>query len=141
MYVRDMIYETADGQYITVGTVTMKEWTGLCTALARPDWLSDKRFADAAGLARHRAERLEMICDQVRTMPAAEILTLLDQHNVPCGPVNHPRERILEDTQVLHNQLVQKHSHPEVLCQQLAVVCTIEWPCAWWVVVWDASDA
>lgn len=37
-YVRDMVFETKDGLYITCGAVQDKEWVGLAKALRRPDW-------------------------------------------------------------------------------------------------------
>src|SRR6201993_1993364 len=43
----DLIYETADG-YMTVATLTDRQWSGLARAVERPEWLEDERFKTPA---------------------------------------------------------------------------------------------
>jgi crotonobetainyl-CoA:carnitine CoA-transferase CaiB-like acyl-CoA transferase len=116
---RDMVYQTADG-YITVGTISMREWAGLCAALGRADWLADPRFQSAAGLARSREERLGMIAQELKSRGSAATLALLDEHDVPSAPIHHPRERILEDPQLAVNGSILRARHPHAGPMQFA---------------------
>lgn len=112
MYVRDMIYGCRDGKYITCGAVTMKEWKGMCKALGKEEWLTDERFQTAAGLAAHRAERLDMIADALGLLDSRSALALLEAAGVPCGPVHHPRHELLSDPQLAANQTLIEAEHP-----------------------------
>eukprot|EP01065_Artemidia_motanka_P037480 TRINITY_DN4609_c0_g1_i1.p2 TRINITY_DN4609_c0_g1~~TRINITY_DN4609_c0_g1_i1.p2 ORF type:complete len:207 (+),score=47.31 TRINITY_DN4609_c0_g1_i1:760-1380(+) len=110
LYSRDLVYELKDG-FITVGAVTMKEWKGLCEALGRTEWLRDPRFRDAAGVARHRDARIELAQSVLKSWTCEEALRKLDQNQVPCAPVHHPREKVLDDPQFKANGTIVEHEH------------------------------
>lgn len=98
--------------YITVGAVQDKEWKGLCAALDRPDWITDERFATGAARNINRGERFECQALEISKFTSAEIMERCNQHQVPNGPVNHPRDKVLTDPQVVQNQLVFRTTHP-----------------------------
>ena len=60
------IYETSDGQYITISAIESHFYANLCNALERPQWLPDQ-YADDA--------RLQAIRD--------EILHIMHRHHLP----------------------------------------------------------
>eukprot|EP01062_Namystynia_karyoxenos_P005219 TRINITY_DN11839_c0_g1_i2.p1 TRINITY_DN11839_c0_g1~~TRINITY_DN11839_c0_g1_i2.p1 ORF type:complete len:459 (+),score=156.78 TRINITY_DN11839_c0_g1_i2:82-1377(+) len=111
MYSRDLVFKLRDG-YITCGTVSMAEWQGLCKALDKPEWLRDPRFRDAAGVAAHRDARMGMVQEALSSWTCADALATLDKHQVPCAPINHPRERVLEDPQLIANGSILEAEHP-----------------------------
>ncbi len=109
-YVRDMVFRTQDG-YITCGAVQQKEWEGLCAALNKLEWVTDERFATAAARNENRDERLRLTEEVLMTMTAAEAIEKLNAHQVPNGPVHHPRGKVVSDPQVVHNEILINYTH------------------------------
>lgn len=107
---RELIFETADG-FITAAANTDSEWTGLCRALERPEWLRDERFKTPVGRFRNADVRLEMTAEVLKTKSTAEWLERLRANEVPCAPVLS-REEVLRDAQVVANQLIVESAHP-----------------------------
>lgn len=108
----DMIFETSDG-YITVGTNSDKEWLGLCTALERPEWLNDPRFANQAARNENRQERMLLLEAVFATNSVDHWLAALDVADVPCAPVLS-RRAVIDHPQVVANGLVETFDHPGV---------------------------
>ena len=46
-------YEDANGEWLTIGVLTPKHWSPLCTALGRDDLISDERTADPFARVEH----------------------------------------------------------------------------------------
>jgi crotonobetainyl-CoA:carnitine CoA-transferase CaiB-like acyl-CoA transferase len=107
---RELIFETTDG-YITAAANTDSEWTGLCRALERPEWLRDERFKTPVDRIRNADVRLEMTAEVLKTKSTAEWLERLHANEVPCAPVLS-REEVLRDAQVVANQLIVESAHP-----------------------------
>ncbi|MGI9522133.1 MAG: CaiB/BaiF CoA transferase family protein [Hyphomicrobiaceae bacterium] len=82
----DMIFEASDG-YLTVGTNSDREWTGLCQALNRSEWRSDPRFKTPALRSTNRQARLLLLEEVLRENTVAHWLGVLDAADVPCAPV------------------------------------------------------
>lgn len=109
-FAQDLVFETADG-FITAGAVSDDEWRGLCTAIERPDWLQDERFATAAGRVAHAGERLTMLQEVLREQTSEQWLSRFEAEDVPCAPVLD-RAGLLVHPQILENQLVVEDEHP-----------------------------
>ena len=107
---RELIFETTDG-YITAAANTDSEWTGLCRALERPEWLRDERFKTPVDRIRNADVRLEMTAEVLKTKSTTEWLERLRANEVPCAPVLS-REEVLRDLQVVANQLIVESAHP-----------------------------
>jgi crotonobetainyl-CoA:carnitine CoA-transferase CaiB-like acyl-CoA transferase len=107
---RELIFETTDG-YITAAANTDSEWTGLCRALERAEWLRDERFKTPVDRIRNADVRLEMTAEVLKTKNTAEWLERLRANEVPCAPVLS-REEVLRDAQVVANQLIVETAHP-----------------------------
>jgi len=107
---RELIFETTDG-YITAAANTDSEWTGLCRALERAEWLRDERFKTPVDRIRNADVRLEMTAEVLKTKNTAEWLERLRANEVPCAPVLS-REEVLRDAQVVANQLIVESEHP-----------------------------
>jgi crotonobetainyl-CoA:carnitine CoA-transferase CaiB-like acyl-CoA transferase len=111
-YTRDMVFETKDGKFIAAGAVQDKEWIGMSAALDKPEWLTQERFKTAAARNINRAERLDAQAEEIKKFDSEDIMARMNKHQVPNGPVNHPREKVLEDPQVVHNDLIFRTKHP-----------------------------
>jgi crotonobetainyl-CoA:carnitine CoA-transferase CaiB-like acyl-CoA transferase len=107
---RDLIFETADG-YLTCGANSNAEWRGLATALGRPEWIEDPRFATAAARIRNVTQRLDLTAEILATKTSAEWLARLEANDVPCAPV-HSRDEVIRDPQVVANELLIESNHP-----------------------------
>ena len=110
--VRDLVFETKDG-YITAGTVADREWQAFARTVEHPEWIEDERFKTAAGRIAHWDERLELMQEVLGTRTSAEWLAMLDQAEVPCGPINGRRD-LLTDPQIAANELIVESEHPAV---------------------------
>lgn len=94
------IYETGDGEYVTVGALEPKFWKNLCVALGRTDHiphqfnseLREEVFADMRAIfkTKHRQEWLE----------------ILGAREVPIAPVNDLADA-LADLQIAERRLVR----------------------------------
>lgn len=106
----DMIFETADG-YVTLGAVSNKEWTGLCQAIGKPEWIDDPRFATPAARSANRQERMESVEAALGMKQTDELIEALEAADVPCMRVLS-RRQALSDPQILHNELVAEIDQP-----------------------------
>lgn len=98
----DLIYETSDG-YMTVSTMSNKEWQAFCRAMGRDDLARDPRFATPALRDANVNERLAAIQDCLRAHTTGENLALLEAEGVPCAPaltrdevIHHPQVQAME---------------------------------------------
>jgi len=106
----DLIYETRDG-YMTVSTMSDKQWAGLCRAFGRPDMLEDPRFATPDLRDRNVNERLSLIQEGLKTRTTAEWLEALEKEDVPCAPAL-TRHEVIGHPQVLASEILVEHEHP-----------------------------
>lgn len=106
----DLIYETADG-YITVSTMSNREWEAFCHAADRPDLLEDPRFTTPALRDENVNERLQVIQEVLLERSAAEWLPLLEKHDVPSAPALR-RFEVIEHPQVAASGAIIETDHP-----------------------------
>jgi crotonobetainyl-CoA:carnitine CoA-transferase CaiB-like acyl-CoA transferase len=90
------LYETADGRWVVVAANADGVFRRLCDAMGRPEWKADPRYATHEARGAHQAELDSAIAEWVRSLPAEELLGLLERHGVPCGPVYSARD-VLQD--------------------------------------------
>jgi CoA:oxalate CoA-transferase len=80
---------------ITIGAVQQNQYERLCTALERPDLLSDPRFADADARMAHDVELQAELARTLATRTALEWEALLSEAGVPAGAVR-PLRSVLD---------------------------------------------
>ena len=102
----DLIYESSDG-YITMSTVSDKEWEGFCNAVGRPELISDKRFATSFARRQNIAERRELVGAEIAKRPVQELLQILDAQDVPCAPILS-RQELLDHPQIVEGGTVDR---------------------------------
>jgi crotonobetainyl-CoA:carnitine CoA-transferase CaiB-like acyl-CoA transferase len=106
----DLIYQTSDG-FMTVATMSNKEWLGFCHAMKRPDLAVDPRFESPAMRDQHVNERLAAIQGCLRDRSTAENLALLEAEEVPCAPAL-TRDQVVLHPQVTHMGTFFECDHP-----------------------------
>lgn len=87
------------------------EWQGFVAAADQPELALDERFKTLADRMQHLPEMYEIMRNTVATGTTQEWLDRLDEHEVPCAPVNSI-EGLLKDPQLTHNQLIEEYEHP-----------------------------
>ncbi|HLI05397.1 MAG TPA: CoA transferase [Ktedonobacteraceae bacterium] len=80
------VFATADG-WLAIGAANQRNWERLVRAVDRPDLLEDTRFTDNAQRMAHLPALVETLTDTLKTRPTHDWLSLLDQAEVPAGPV------------------------------------------------------
>ena len=108
----DRIFETTDG-HVTAGAVSDSEWSGLCKAMERPQWLTDPRFATQALRNRNKDQRYGAMAEVFKTKPSAYWLEALDLNDVPNAPVLK-RGEIFDHPQVINNDIIHEFEQPGV---------------------------
>lgn len=88
-----------------------KFWHGLTEVIGRPDLRDDPRFAERSGRIANYPELEKLLAERFRTAPRAQWLRLLDEADVPAGPVNRLDE-VFADPGVAHLGLVREIEHP-----------------------------
>ena len=106
----DLIYETKNG-YMTVATMSNKEWQGFCRAMKRDDLMADKRFATPSLRDKNVNDRLNAIQECLRPHATEEILSMLEAEGVPCAPAL-TRNEVIEHPQVKAMETIVESDHP-----------------------------
>jgi crotonobetainyl-CoA:carnitine CoA-transferase CaiB-like acyl-CoA transferase len=84
-------YATADG-HICVLPYNNRHWQRFFALIGRPELATDERFAQQAARSKHIDALYAMVAESMRTRSTAEWLTLLEQADIPCGPMHTPDE-------------------------------------------------
>lgn len=101
------LYETADGRWVVVAANADGVFRRLCDAMGRPEWKADPRYATHEARGAHQAELDQAITQWVRSLPAEELLGVLDRHGVPCGPVYNAAEVLADPHYRARGSLVE----------------------------------
>jgi crotonobetainyl-CoA:carnitine CoA-transferase CaiB-like acyl-CoA transferase len=106
-------YKTQDG-YVTVGANNTKLWQNFCTKVCnKPEWLTDRRFADLPSRLKNIDELEREIESVFATQPTAHWVEKLDAAEVPGGPV-YSYEQTLADPHVRARDMVVEMDHPVI---------------------------
>ena len=81
-------------------------------AAGQPGWAQDARFANNAARVAHRTELVAMIRSVTVGKTTHNWITLLEQHGVPCGPINTVRD-VFNDPQVKARGMQLTMPHPQ----------------------------
>ena len=94
------IYRCADGEWLVLPVSTDVMFERLAVAMGSPELALDARFTSNVERVRNRVELDAFICRWLSGLTVVEAMRILQEHNVPCGPVYSPSD-ILEDPQIL----------------------------------------
>ncbi|OPX34896.1 MAG: hypothetical protein B1H11_09960 [Desulfobacteraceae bacterium 4484_190.1] len=100
------IYETSDNKFITLGCYEPLFWKRLCKLIGRDD-LVEYQYVKGE----KRREVLRIFKGIFKTKTRRKWIEILDEADIPCGPVNNFSETF-SDPQVLHRQMVVEVNHP-----------------------------
>jgi len=103
-------FRCKDGKYAHI-TASDQHWAPLCKALGIQDWGSS--YADNSSRVRNREEIMKKLTDKISGMERHRLLSILDEADVPIGPVNDVAE-ILNDPHVRARGLVRSFDYPGI---------------------------
>jgi len=98
------VYRASDDQWFLI-VVTPDHWPALAKAIARPDLLTDPRFADPAKQVANAAPLTAILDEVFASQPMAHWQQALDQAHVTLGVVRSPSD-VAKDPQLVANDIV-----------------------------------
>jgi crotonobetainyl-CoA:carnitine CoA-transferase CaiB-like acyl-CoA transferase len=108
-------FECADGNWLVMGTFHNRSWEGLCRALGREDLLTDDRYLENWDRTSNKESLHKIVGAELAKHDRDHWVRLLQELDVPCGPVLSVREAVLRYgelrpgflTQLEHTELGQ----------------------------------
>jgi formyl-CoA transferase len=94
------VYSTQDARYVFHSSATQTVYERLMKAIDREDLVHDPRFATNAVRTSRVDEINDIVQDWFSRHTMAEVARIMEEHDVPIGPVN-TIEDVLEDPQLL----------------------------------------
>ena len=86
-------------------------WKDICEVIGRPEWLTDPRYATPKARLPHLMEIFGHIEDWTKTKTKFEAMDILNQHDIPCGPILSMKE-IAEEPSLRATGTVVEVDHP-----------------------------
>ncbi|MBI3458352.1 MAG: CoA transferase [Candidatus Rokubacteria bacterium] len=105
-------YETRDGRYLVV-IAGEQHWPAFCRALGRPDLIDDPRSRTVRDRLAHREELEAIFVPIFRGRTAPEWQAILDEQDVPAGPVQDLHQ-VFTHPQVVAREVVKTYEHPRM---------------------------
>lgn len=94
------VFAVKDGEIvIAVGNDT--QWQRFCEAINRPDLATDPKWEKVTGRITGRSELIPQLAKTMLEKGMNEWITILEQHDVPCGPINN-YQQVFADPHVIH---------------------------------------
>jgi crotonobetainyl-CoA:carnitine CoA-transferase CaiB-like acyl-CoA transferase len=87
------------------------QFVRLCAALGHPEWAQDARFKTNSQRVQNLSALTTLLRARFTQFNRVELLKLLDEVDVPCGPINTVPE-VFEDPQVKARGLLRQVDHP-----------------------------
>lgn len=104
-------FPCANDEYLVLGILDPKWWPDLCKVLDREDLAADERFATPFDRFWNAEALLSELDSAFRTRPRVEWMKLLDDADIPHGPVNDYAS-MASEPQVIANRYVTTLEHP-----------------------------
>lgn len=103
-------FPTADS-WIVIGCAKQKFWERLVAAMGTPTWATEDDFSTPSLRYHNADECVKRLHTELAKQTTAEWLALLEQHGVPCAPINTVPEA-LHDEHALARGMITVTDHP-----------------------------
>jgi crotonobetainyl-CoA:carnitine CoA-transferase CaiB-like acyl-CoA transferase len=103
------VFPTEDG-WIIVAANNDDQFKRLCSAAEREEIAQDPRFKTNTDRVNNRDALVQLVEEFLKKRPTSYWTATLDQHGVPCGPINNVAQ-VFEDPQVLHRGMKISMDH------------------------------
>jgi crotonobetainyl-CoA:carnitine CoA-transferase CaiB-like acyl-CoA transferase len=105
-------FPTADG-FVNIAVGNDNLWQRFCAALGLEEVATDERLLTNSGRIGHKDEVYDLIIGALAQVSTDEVVRRLDEHGVPCGPINDVAQ-IFADPQIADQGLKREASHPTI---------------------------
>jgi len=103
-------FRTADG-WLVLAVGNDRQWRRFCEAVERGDLLQDTRWTTNSDRVRNREPLVAVLQELFLGQTVGEWLALLEEHDVPAGPVNSVADA-LDSPLTQAREMVQEVEHP-----------------------------
>jgi formyl-CoA transferase/CoA:oxalate CoA-transferase len=103
----------AKDDYFVLAVGNDGQWRRLAEALDAPALLEDPRFLSNVERIQNREALDEVLSQVFSRFTAQELIELLGEAEVPCGPINMV-DQVVTDPQVEHLRMIQDVPHPTI---------------------------
>jgi formyl-CoA transferase len=86
-------------------------WDAICKVIGREEWLTDPRYATPKGRLPHLKEIFDQIEEWTKTKTKFEAMDILNEHDIPCGPILSMKE-IADEPSLRATGTVVEVDHP-----------------------------
>jgi formyl-CoA transferase len=86
-------------------------WEAICKVTGHEDWLTDPRYATPKARLPHLKEIFDRIEDWTKTKTKFEAMDILNEHDIPCGPILSMKE-IADEPSLRATGTVVEVDHP-----------------------------
>jgi formyl-CoA transferase len=86
-------------------------WESICKVIGHEDWLADPRYATPKARLPHLMEIFATIEEWTKTKTKFEAMAILNEHDIPCGPILSMKE-IAEEPSLRQTGTVVEVDHP-----------------------------
>ena len=86
-------------------------WEAICTVIGHEDWLTDPRYATPKARLPHLKDIFDQIEAWTKTKTKFEAMDVLNQHDIPCGPILSMKE-IADEPSLRATGTVVEVDHP-----------------------------
>ena len=106
------VYPTSDG-WLAMFCVNEVHYTGLATAMGRPELPTDPRFNSLKSRVAHMDELDAIISEWTGKHTKAELVDILTRYRVPCAPVREIDE-VVNDPHMHQRGTLKRVQHPDL---------------------------
>jgi formyl-CoA transferase len=86
-------------------------WQAICKVIGHEEWLTDPRYANPKARLPHLTEIFAAIEEWTKTKTKFEAMDILNQHDIPCGPILSMKE-VAEEPSLRKTGTVVEVDHP-----------------------------
>ena len=86
-------------------------WEAICKVIGHEEWLTDPRYATPKARLPHLMEIFDQIEEWTKTKTKFEAMDILNEHDIPCGPILSMKE-IAEEPSLRKTGTVVEVDHP-----------------------------
>lgn len=106
------VYATSDDKMILIAANQDTVFRRLAEAMGQAELAQNPRYATHSARGQTQGELDELIDRWTRTLPLAELESLLNQHGVPCGLI-YTAEDMLSDPHFIAREAIVEVPHPQ----------------------------
>jgi crotonobetainyl-CoA:carnitine CoA-transferase CaiB-like acyl-CoA transferase len=100
-------YKCADDKFVVIGGNGDSIYARLMTAVGREDMATGKQYAINADRVIYEADIDLVLANWCASLPLADVMAVLEQHRVPCGPVYNAAD-MMEDEHFKYRELFEQ---------------------------------